>query len=134
MWYLFCLLLQGYKLARQCKSIVSMEWKQITSDAQRHMSPTVNMRTESVASMDNSTTTTSQEQLFFERVIVRYCTFFLSSRFWLHHLRLKRTLDILCCKTGETYYNPRTISNILLTLFYNVVDILILCCAQSYLN
>ncbi|KAK1395241.1 Survival protein SurE-like phosphatase/nucleotidase [Heracleum sosnowskyi] len=61
---------KGYKLARQCKSIVSMQWKQVASDAQGHMSPTMNMKTESIASMDNSTTTTiSQEQLFFERVI-----------------------------------------------------------------
>lgn len=60
---------KGYKLVRHCKSIVSMEWKQVTSDAQGHMLPTMKMKKESVASMDNSTTTISQERLFFEREI-----------------------------------------------------------------
>ncbi|XP_017250891.2 uncharacterized protein LOC108221528 isoform X1 [Daucus carota subsp. sativus] len=61
---------KGYKLARQCKSMVSMEWKQVTSNAEGgHMLPTMNMKTESIAAMDKNTATVSQEQLVFKRLI-----------------------------------------------------------------
>lgn len=42
-----------------------MDWKQVTSDAQGgNMLPEMNMKTK------------SQEQLFFKRVMVRYCSLF----------------------------------------------------------
>ncbi|KAK1387800.1 5'-nucleotidase SurE-like [Heracleum sosnowskyi] len=59
---------KGYKLARHSKTIVSMEWKQVTTDEQGGKTlPLMNMETESLASMD--ATTASPEKLVFRRVM-----------------------------------------------------------------
>lgn len=62
------LVVQGYHLTRQGKSIVKMGWKQVTSDAQgAKMTSTMTMETNS--SSTNPDASSIQENLLFRREV-----------------------------------------------------------------
>uniref|UniRef100_A0A803N0X4 Survival protein SurE-like phosphatase/nucleotidase domain-containing protein n=1 Tax=Chenopodium quinoa TaxID=63459 RepID=A0A803N0X4_CHEQI len=60
---------KGYRLTTQGKSIFKMGWKQITSTAQGKMLSTMEMDMDSSESLDVKSSTVSQGQQFFRRVV-----------------------------------------------------------------